>query len=348
MKKVCWILGMSLLLFGCGQSPNPAEPGESTPPIVDECDEIKDEQVLIADITGRQWLLSDFDMMRDHTLPDITAEDIANGVGIPVFATTSELLEWYHALEIDFETRLTFMELNGNIIDETNLAGADSRELLHTTPILLTPDRPEAQFWVEENPETPTADNDVHIVQPGETLYDIAASHGLDYWELAVWNQIPLTDIVENQVTIGFRAEVYPGQAIVLTNPISYRQPIQIELETDKQSDSSMDVMVFDLGGDWTSPNLLFTSEQTLENVRLVTVSMEAAGVFTAHDLLYSFGNLGSSNGIEIQNYHGLGSLPWKGFVFFDSEGTERMFIFGQSQMDSSFNIWEVVHFVWE
>ncbi|HEX9876512.1 MAG TPA: peptidoglycan DD-metalloendopeptidase family protein [Gammaproteobacteria bacterium] len=63
---------------------------------------------------------------------------------------------------------------------------------------------------------------DVHVVQPGETLYAIAWRHGLDYHQLARWNGLSNPD----RIAVGQRIRLRPGASPAsATAPASTPRP---------------------------------------------------------------------------------------------------------------------------
>lgn len=65
----------------------------------------------------------------------------------------------------------------------------------------------------ERREEVGVREGGYHIVRPGDTLYSIAWSHGIDHRELAAWNDIPTPYLI------------HPGQRLSLTPPVEKRNP---------------------------------------------------------------------------------------------------------------------------
>ena len=61
--------------------------------------------------------------------------------------------------------------------------------------------------WDPDRPQPSAAVPGVHVVQPGDTLFQIAFNHRLDWRDLAAWNRL------------GDGHRIYPGQHIRLTPP---------------------------------------------------------------------------------------------------------------------------------
>jgi len=70
----------------------------------------------------------------------------------------------------------------------------------------------------------PAAQADTYVVKRGDTLYSIALDHGVDWRELAAWNQI--TDPSRMQVGQVLRVRPPPGPDGVVVSPVESAPPI--------------------------------------------------------------------------------------------------------------------------
>jgi len=210
----------------------------------------------------------------------------------------------------------------------------------------------EKDLQEDDEAEAEIPQSGIHRVEAGDTLFNIAQRFGLEQWQLALWNQILLTDIVEEDGFVsGFQADIYIGQELVLENPILSRQPVNFTVEINPTT--SNDALTFDLGMtagmdfDFDVPALGFTPGISLANVRLVAATMGVTGAFEISNTLYSFGDVSQGSTLEVQNFINMGTLPTRGFVFMDGEGAERLFMFDQSMKDGDYRISEIINFNW-
>jgi lipoprotein NlpD len=97
------------------------------------------------------------------------------------------------------------------------------RGLLVASAALLLCGCAELTRWDPDAARRPTGPvPDVHIVQRGETLYQIAFSHRLDWRDVAAWNRL------------GDGSRIYPGQQIRLKPPTATAPPASPAPRSDR------------------------------------------------------------------------------------------------------------------
>ena len=75
---------------------------------------------------------------------------------------------------------------------------------------------------------TPDTGSGYHVVKKGETLYGIALDHGLDYKDLATWNNLENLNLIR----VGQQLRITPpdGGAVAVAKPVITGAPVEIKL----------------------------------------------------------------------------------------------------------------------
>ena len=328
MKKLWTALGMmglTLTLSACGQSPLPSETPAETAPASE----------FVYDLLGNPWLVGDFAQME----VSITTEDIEQGIGIPAFQMSEELVRWLQAIDEAVDIPVFIYDQAGNLLTEMDLLGENNRSILDPMALLYLPGRNGDIIVIVEN----LGMENTHTVVAGETLWSIAQAWGITVEQLQEANQLAAD------------TEIFVGQNLLIEGATRTPEPATLMIEGHLDVNyphpfgNEMDNVVLNFLPDTEGVTIVIDINETVQNVQLVPLLFMDRGYgnynFTQVDAPISqAAEVLADQVIMIHNWLDTGGSAFsQGLIFTDADGNRRTFAFGIDNKEGGLRFVEVV-----